>query len=258
VGEGGLDIPPFFILAVRFTLATALVIAWRPRTLRFRGLRSEWLIALWLGVLLGGSYITQIIGIVTIGATRSHFITNLSVVFVPILQMFYLRRPLSRGAGIGVVSAFMGLCLLTNPLAGGVKIGDLWTLGCALITSLYMIELQRLAARVTLPRMLLGQFGLIALFCWAAAPLGTSAPDAIGLRVWTLLIYLGTLCTFGTVLLHNRFQPETTPTRAALIFASGPVMTFFIAGATLGETLSPWQLLGAGLILAGIVVTEVL
>lgn len=259
MGEGqGLELPFTFVLAFRFTLAALLVLAWRPQAARWRGRGREWAVALWLGLLLGASYVTQIIGVETIAATRSHFITNLSVVIVPLMQTLWLRRPPSRPALLGAASAFAGLLFLTRPFESAVEVGDLWTLGCAFVTSLYIIELQRLAPRVDLARSLLGQFGLIALLCWAAALAMRTVPAPVAPPVWVLLVYLGVLCTFVTVLLHNRFQPETTPTRAALIFAAGPVLTLGISWLTLGETLSPLQTVGAGLILLGVLVTEIL
>ncbi|MBN1477069.1 DMT family transporter [Candidatus Sumerlaeota bacterium] len=261
VGESySVHLSEWLILAVRFTIASALVLAWYPSSCRVRGHGGEWRISAWLGLLLGATFLTQLFGQRTIEATRSHFLTNLSVIIVPMMQVLILRRRPGRGALIGVALAMAGLVLLTDPLRGRVVAGDGWTLVAAFAYSAYIIELQRLGGRVELPRLLLGQFALIGLVCWAMA-LSTGSLRAlpeVTPSIWLLLLYLGVLCTFGATWLHNRFQRDTTPTRTALIFVSGPVMTFLLAWALLGETLGLGQLLGAGLILGAILVTELL
>jgi drug/metabolite transporter (DMT)-like permease len=211
-------------------------------------------------MLLGITFYTQLVGQRTIPATRSHFITNLSVLIVPFLQMVHLRRRPGRGPMMGVVLAFVGLCLLTDPFGGQIIRGDAWTLACAIAYSFYIIELQRLGPGIALSRLLLVQFIVIAAGAWTLAIVagGISAIGSVSPPVWGLLVYLAVICTLGATWLHNRFQRDTTPTRAALIFATGPVMTFVIAWLMLGEGLSVFQMLGAGLILLAIIVTEIL
>jgi drug/metabolite transporter (DMT)-like permease len=258
IGDGGIDLSKTFTLAIRFTVAAAAVALWRPAVLRVRGVEREWAIALWLGLLMGGAYVTQLIGLDTIAATRSHFITNLSVVFVPLMQTFYLHRRPSRGALAGVALALTGLGLLTDPFHGRLTAGDLWTLLCALTYTLYMIELQRLGPMLPLSRLLFGQFLLIAGVTWPVWVVSGGIDVPVGGWIWALLLYLAVMCTLVTIFLHNRFQRDTTPTRAALIFALGPVFTFAIAWLTLGETLAPVQIVGALLIVVAVAVTELL
>jgi len=56
--------------------------------------------------------------------------------------------------------------------------------------------------------------------------------------------------------LQNRYQRDTTATRAAVLFAAEPVFASIFSYALTGETLAAVQWGGAGLILAGILVAE--
>lgn len=259
VGDGGVEVADSVILAVRFTLACGLILLWKPQLLRERGTNREWLITLWLGVLMGLTYFTQQRGLATIGAARSHFITNLTVVLVPIMQVVVMRRRPPAVVFGGAVLAMVGLALLTDPRGTGIVIGDVWTLATAVIYGVYMIELQRLGSQVPLHRLLLGQFIVIAVGFWIfGAARGELTFGEIDWRSWALIVYLAIFCSFVALLLHNRYQRDTTPSRAALLFASGPVMTTGLSWIILGETLMMWQLVGAGLILAAIVTVELL
>src|SRR5687768_18520913 len=69
---------PFELMALRFTIATALLVAvyWR----RLWPLRRAWVVdGLWLGLWLTAGYLTQVIGLRTISASRSAFITSMSI-----------------------------------------------------------------------------------------------------------------------------------------------------------------------------------
>lgn len=261
VGDGYRNsLPESLILAIRFTAAALVLAAVCPWSLRVRGRGHDWRVGLWLGLLLGITFHTQLIGQRTISASRSHFLTNLCVLIVPLLQTLHLRCRPGRGPLVGVALAVAGLLLLTDPLRGGLLPGDGWTLLCAVAYSLYIIELQRLGEGVDLPRLLLAQFTLIAAVSWAlAVPTGgLAAIGSVSPSVWALFAYLAVICTLGSTWLHNRLQRDTTPTRTVLIFATGPVMTLGIAWVTLGEALAPLQILGAGLILLAIIATETL
>jgi drug/metabolite transporter (DMT)-like permease len=55
---------------------------------------------------------------------------------------------------------------------------------------------------------------------------------------------------------QTRFQKETTPTRAVVIFSIEPVIATVIAYVLLGETLGALGVLGGALIVAGVLVSE--
>ena len=83
--------PLYDFLAVRFTLATLIMIAVRPQVLKAidRELLKKGVI---LGLLLSGGYITQTIGLSLTTAAITGFITGLYVVLTPILGWLLLGQ----------------------------------------------------------------------------------------------------------------------------------------------------------------------
>jgi len=60
----------------------------------------------------------------------------------------------------------------------------------------------------------------------------------------------------GSLYLQNRYQRDTTATRAAVLFAAEPVFAAVFSYLITGETLAPVQWVGGALILAGILAAE--
>ena len=75
--------------------------------------------------------------------------------------------------------------------------------------------------------------------------------------IWSL-VYCGLLSSGITTLLQMKFQPMSTPVKASLIYTAQPVFAAIFAKFFLGETLTTLGWTGAGLILSGVVVSEVL
>jgi drug/metabolite transporter (DMT)-like permease len=70
------------------------------------------------------------------------------------------------------------------------------------------------------------------------------------------LLYLAFLATAFTTYIQTRFQKDTTPTRAVIIFSIEPVIAAALAYVVLDERLGLLGLLGGALILAGVLLSE--
>lgn len=73
--------------------------------------------------------------------------------------------------------------------------------------------------------------------------------------LWWLL-YLTVAATVVAIYVQTKYQKETTPTRAAVIFSVEPVIAAVFAYFVLGEVLGLPGILGGGLIVAGVLVSE--
>lgn len=252
------DIQPFAFLFIRFSIAVLIII---PFFLARRSLRKlPWKPGILAGIFLFVGYTGQTIGLQYTSASKSGFITGLSVVLVPIFAAIFERRRLRLHSGIAVILAALGLYLLTNPQAQSFNKGDAWTLLCAVGFALHLITLDYYTRRQDYFGIFLLQIFVVSLFSAVAAPLesGFSTPlqfDVTANVVFALLV----TAIFATALaffIMNWAQQVTTATRTALILTLEPVFAALTAVILLQESLGWMGITGGIIILAGIVLAE--
>jgi drug/metabolite transporter (DMT)-like permease len=157
---------------------------------------------------------------------------------------------------VGVILVTVGLYLLTSPAGSEFNIGDALTLLCAAVFGLYIVYLDIFTREGDVRQIAFLQFVVAAIGSVAGAILfeDVRVEPTYGLMV--AVAYLAILATLYTLVIQTRYQKETTPTRAAIIFSVEPVFAAVIAYAALGESIGRWGVLGGGLIVAGLVVSE--
>ena len=251
------DVSTVLFLAIRFSLAAAvLAVVFRARgdwLQRGRDVRG----GIVAGVFLSAGYVLQTLGLELTTASKSAFITGLSIVLVPLFgALVYQRAPrITEALGVAVATVGMALLSLENT---GFRIGrgDLLTLGCAVAFAFHILVLARysrpgnhqiigLLQIATAALILLGTF-------WWVEPIRLKWSPAV---VWALLI----TSVFATALaftVQTWAQQHTTPTRTVLIFTLEPVFAWLTSFVVLGEVLTGRTLAGALLILTGIIVVE--
>jgi drug/metabolite transporter (DMT)-like permease len=74
--------------------------------------------------------------------------------------------------------------------------------------------------------------------------------------VYGAAFYLALTCTVLAYLGQTWAQGRTSPTRTAIILSMEPVFAALFAWVWLGERMGLWGWMGAGLILAGILLAE--
>jgi drug/metabolite transporter (DMT)-like permease len=243
------DATPFAFLSLRTLFSLAVL--WP--LLRFRPpARASLGPGVLLGLVLGASYGTQTIGLLSTTATRSAFISGLAVVLVPFLYPMLTRRTPGVGATMGAVIAAIGLYLFTQPAAGALNRGDVWTFGCALAYALYVVMLEKASRKAEARDLLVIQSVVLAIMFLPGAIVERSEIHLRSGLIWGLL-------TTGPILavslyLMSLYQKETSAPRAAVIYTAEPVFAAGFAWLLAGETLSLLEWGGAGLILSGILV----
>ena len=247
------DVSPLLFVALRFTFAAAASFL---LVRRVGDLRSCLGAAIPLGAVLAAAYAAQTIGLTTTSPSRSAFVTGANVALVPLWAAIWLRVRPRAGAIAGLLIVLPGLWLLTGAGTGAWAVGDAWTLLCAVLFALHVVLLNRLAPGRPAGALLAVQLTVTAALALAAAailePVRVSfTPTVLGALALTAL-----LATTGTTWLQIRFQPRVDPTRAALIYATEPVFASVFSFLVFGEVLAGAAWGGAGLILAGIVLSE--
>ncbi|CUI99130.1 DMT family transporter [Achromobacter xylosoxidans] len=247
---------PLFFVGVRFTLAGVVsMLLFRRHMARLTRREAGAGVAIGCALFLG--YYLQTLGLRTITSSRSAFITALYVPIVPLLQWAVLKRPPGLMSWVGVALAFTGLVLLAGPEAGALHFsaGELATLAGAAAIAAEIILIGHFASSVDSRRVTAVQLLTAGLVSFALMPaLGEAVPEfswlwaggAIGLGLASAVIQLT----------MNWAQKSVSPTRATVIYAGEPVWGG-IVGRLAGERLPGLALVGAALIVAGVLASEV-
>jgi len=251
---GFTDVSPFLFVAIRFTLASIIFGSFffpRLRSMRRSTIRK----GIILGVLLGVGLILQTYGLQITTASKSAFITGMMVVFTPAVQMFVNRRIPKPGNLIGVIVVTSGLYCLTSPSGSGFNLGDALTLAAAFLFGIYIVYLDIYSKEEELLPLAFLQIAITAILGWILVPF--EVPQIhFTWNLLRLLFYTVFLATVVTTYTQTRFQKDTTPTRAGILFTLEPVISAVLAYFVLGEILGMLGMLGALLIVIGILISE--
>lgn len=253
------EISPFHFVFLRFFIASILMIPWVVLNPAVRkSILSCFPWGFLLGFLCWISYLSQTIGLQSVPSARAAFITGLNVILVPILAPLFFRESSRARDYLAALVALSGLYLMTDPVGGGVKVGDFWILLCAMVYSIYILLLQKAQKKHNLNSEALTfvQVLGVTFFSLFTFPLGSGEILSMGRNVWIGIGFCSLFATVGSFWLQTKFQPQTTPQKAAVIFSSEPVFAALFGLMILGETLDGRAMGGAGLILGAIVANE--
>ena len=258
VGGSEAPVSPLLLVAVRMALATALLFAWMAARGELRFSRALWRDGLICAALLGGGILLQIEGQHRTTASRSGFLTGLLVVFVPLLDWLLFRKRPSLPAAFGIALAFAGMALLSSGGAAGQTqlLGDLLTVGCAVVFAGHIVALGRVAGRHPVLPLLLLQLAGCGAMAALAGPLVERQHFASEPRAFAALAYLSLFATLLTFGVQTWAQRRLPPVRIALLSALEPAFAAVWAAVLIGERLSRPELWGGALIVLGVAVGE--
>jgi drug/metabolite transporter (DMT)-like permease len=207
-----------------------------------------------IGFLLFVSYALQTFGLQYTTSSKSGFITGLYVPLVPIFAFFLLRQRPAIGALIGVALSLSGLFLLSlgNTLNFTFGLGELLTLGCALVFALQIITVGIFAPRVNAANITIIQLASTALFNLLAIPFAHETLLVSALPFWLAILFMGTADMAFCYIAMNWAQRFVSSTRASLIYALEPVWAGFF-GCLAGQTLSLPAWFGCACIFLGMI-----
>jgi drug/metabolite transporter (DMT)-like permease len=267
MGKTATDAIPTLALGfLRFLIAGSafLVLA------RIRGLelwpvaKAEWRAYVWVGFL--GVAVNQIAflgGLALTLPSHAALLYGLTPTFVLLLAWARgQERPGPRKLG-GLVLAFSGVVVLLSGKAGGLLpphwiLGDLMVLVAVAAWAGYTVLSRPLvqkhgAQRATTLSILFG----LALF----APLGLFGLPrltiaAVPPMAWVALLYLGLVTSVASYLLWFHALSMKEPSRVAIATNAQPVATAMLAWLIYGQVVTPAFVVGAVLVLGGVILTQ--
>ncbi|HLH07007.1 MAG TPA: DMT family transporter [Terriglobales bacterium] len=253
------DISPLLFNAVRMALASAIMVPVFWNSLR-KADGKTWRAGAMIGFFLFLGYSFQTSGLRFTSPSKSAFLTGLSVVLVPVILAVVWRRLPSNWTTLGVISALVGLYLMTIPSGNGLNLasmnrGDLLTLGCACSFALQIIFMGRAMRTLQFASVATIQILTTTLLMLITAPIEPLRVVWSGQVLWAIAI-TGTLCTAAAFTIQAWAQQFTPPSHTALIFVLEPVFAGMTSFVMIHERLGFRATVGALLILGGILISE--
>ncbi len=263
---------PMLFIAFRFFIALIFLIPFV-----FKHKKEFTAKAVFAGALLGlfyfAGFATQTAGLKYTLATKSAFITAVSVVLVPLMQTTIEKRPPTKGALIGTALVFLGVLFLSSggmnvldflaDLSGNFNVGDFLTLLCAVSFAAYIVYLDISSSEHGFWVILVMQIAVTAAMSFLAAFFF----DWLGIEPLKLefsgelifgFVYTAFFTTLLTTVILTKYQKNISPTKAALIYSLEPLFASVFAFFLLGETLGFFAIIGAALIIGGLLSSELI
>lgn len=252
-------VPPFCLLALRFTAAALVLLVLLNRSVRHHSDRATVVRGLILGLLVFGGYATQTVGLTDTTPGNNAFLTGTYCVMVPFMAWAVTRvRPQFKNI-VAALLCIGGIGLVSFSGDMTMRFGDALTLVGALFFGAHIVATGRFARGRDILALTVWQMVGFAILSWLAIPLAGENPAAIE---WTpgavgAMTYLALVCTCAAYLLQNVGTTYADPGSAALLLSlespSGVLFSVLFAG----EVLTAQVLMGFVLIFCAIVVSEV-
>jgi drug/metabolite transporter (DMT)-like permease len=207
-----------------------------------------------LGLLLVGINFFQTIGMQTISASVSAFLTGTSIVFVLFIKLI-IQKKLPHLLDVGIVLVCVaGLALVTGNAGATWGTGVLYTLICAFFAALHTYVLSDYASKSDALVLTLFQLVILPAVAVVYAVVLDGGLD-INLQpiTWGGVVLCAVFCTTIAFWMQTYAQKHLTALKAAIILTLEPVFTTLFARIALGETLYSQFYLGAFMILGAVV-----
>ena len=254
---------PDEIFTLRFVIAYLLILPFSWRRLFLGSVRDE-LIALSLGLTGGSLYF-----IVENYALAYGYCSNVSLIvcLTPLVTALvvgwrYPAERLGKGGALGSLLALGGMALVVfngNFVLKLSPLGDVLALAACLCWALYSLLIKHLGARydnMLITRKVFG-YGLltiIPLLLWRGMDFGIVIDG--GARVWGNIIFLGVVASMLCFLGWNWCLARLGTVRATNFLYLNPVVAIVSSALVLGERVTWIAVLGAVLILAGLIYVD--
>jgi len=207
------------------------------------------------GLLLFAAAGLQQAGLETTTAGNAGFITTLYVVFVPVILLLFFKEKIPRVAWLSAGIAIIGSLFLSTGGTFRLAPGDALEMAGAIFWALQMILVSRAVRHMDVVTFSVGQY-LVAgslnllLSIWLYMPYNEISGG------WWTILYVGLLSTAGGYTLQVLGQKYAPPTDATILLSMEAVFAALTGFIFLGETMQIVQLVGCGLILMAVIVTQ--
>jgi len=251
-----IDAPPFGFLAWRFLLATLMaMLVFHRRMCQLTSVEISGGIV--CGIFLFAGFSFQTFGLVTTTASKSAFITSISILLVPVILILARVQSIRPKIWISMLLAITGLYLVLNPKGTGITVGDAVTFGCACSFAVHIIFQDRYSKQqVDTLRFFVIQAAVVSMLSFGNHLVFESRPVLWSSRLITALLITAlaaTLFGFGMMI---QAQKVLSPSRTAIVFSLEPLFATLFAIWVTGEIFTVAGWVGGILVIAGVILAE--
>lgn len=251
------DVSPFVFNAIRFIIASILFwILFRRNFGKFEnqvvkaGLITGFFMAIGFSFQTAGLYYTT--------ASKSAFITGFCVILVPLFTVILEKVIPKINVISGALVALCGLWLLTVPEGWDkLNFGDILTSFCAVFFAIHLICIEIFTKKYNYIILAFFQLITTALINFISIPIFETPRLVLTMNAFWSIIITSVICSTLAIYILNRYQRYTTAVHASIIFTMEPVFAYIIAYLFYGEKLGATGTIGAGLILFGMILSEI-
>ena len=255
IKTGLTDSTPLMLLTIRFGASFLLFTLFYFKKFKYLG-KSTIINGVILGVLMFLGYAAQTVGLAYTTASRAGFITFTFALFVPFLQVYFLKKKPLLGNIVGLVIVFCGLWIISKPDGGPLNRGDIIMLVAAVAYAFFIIFMDIINKKENPEMMTAIQFLVTAVLSLAASFLFEEPFINLTGEFIFSIVYLVILGSVFCLYMMNLYQKDTTPMRAVLIYSLEPVFGVIFAIILLREAFSSKEIIGSALILCGVLISE--
>ena len=203
---------------------------------------------------LGAAFQQQ--GLITASVTSTGFLTALYVVFTPLIAWAAMRRRPTVLVWPAVALSFAGTWLLGGGSFGGFSRGDALVAICALFWAAHVVVTSQSSAHGRPILFTALQFAGVAAIAMAGAFVFETPRLAGIVAARVEIAYVGLLSSALTFTLLAVALRHTPPAEAAVIVSAEMLFAALAAYLLLGERVDPLGWIGAGLILAAVLLVQ--
>jgi drug/metabolite transporter (DMT)-like permease len=217
--------------------------------------RKSVLFIILAGFFIFGAAGLQQVGLETTTAGNAGFITTLYVVLVPVMLMLFWREKIRWICWLGALIAISGSLLLSTGGTLHLAPGDGLVMVSALLWALHMILVSRAVRHMEVVTFSSGQYIIAGLLNILVSIFLRMPLNGLAAGWWTIL-YIGLLSTAVGYTLQVLGQKYAPPTDATILLSMEAVFAALTGFIFLGEVMEPIQLVGCGMILAAVLITQ--
>ena len=209
------------------------------------------------GLLLFIGATFQQVGLQYTTAGKAGFITGMYIFFVPLIGLFF-RMKTGLGTWLGAAIALWGLYLLSINEDFTLSKGDTLQLICAVAFAGHVLMIGYLASRMDTVKLSLVQFFVAGLLAMILALYFEQLIWGMIKSTAVPLLFAGVMSTGIAYTLQTIAQQHAHPSHAAIILSSEGVFAVIGGFLLLNEVLPAQGLLGCGLILVGMLMSQLM